>query len=188
MSQMTSEPDSRRQTFMQNLNQLLEVARMNRKESAETIGVPYKWLRRMVSTGLVRSDERNLADLQKVTTFFAVPELDDLWRPHLVCWLVESDSGEAFWDKFEKNLFSIWSELEQALRAIDQQLLRTLRWHCRERSVSDDAIAFHPSSDVVSDEEKVQQILASDKADHFKDFINVYYEAITSSIEQSKTA
>jgi len=188
MADSTNQAEFRRQTFVKNVNQLLEVARLKRKEAAEAVGVPYKWLRRMVTTGLLRSDERNLKDLQKLAAYFSVPDVEHLWRPDLVCWLLESDAGKAFWSQFTKNIYTLWSDLENAFRAIDLELLRCLRWQCRERSVSDDAIAFHPASDVVSHEEKVEQILASSRSDHFKEVINVFFDAVTNDGQQNKMA
>jgi hypothetical protein len=68
----------------QNLDRLLTLKGLGRKEAAEAIGVPYKWLRRAVSQGLARSDRRNTARLQSVTAFFGLRKIDDLWRPSLV--------------------------------------------------------------------------------------------------------
>ena len=68
----------------QNLDRLLALKGLGRKEAAEVIGVPYKWLRRAVSQGLGRPDQRNAAHLQRVTTFFGLRRIDDLWRPSLV--------------------------------------------------------------------------------------------------------
>ncbi len=68
----------------QNLNRLLALKRLGRKEAAEALGVPYKWLRRAVSQGLARPDRRNAARLHLVTVFFGLRRIDDLWRPSLV--------------------------------------------------------------------------------------------------------
>src|SRR5271166_5583626 len=58
----------------QNLDRLLALKGLGRKEAAEAIGVPYKWLRRAVSQGLGRPDQRNAPHLQRVTTFFGFEE------------------------------------------------------------------------------------------------------------------
>ena len=41
----------------QNLDRLLTLKGLSRKEAAEAIGVPYKWLRRSASRGLGRADQ-----------------------------------------------------------------------------------------------------------------------------------
>jgi hypothetical protein len=68
----------------QNLDHLLALKGLGRKEAAEAIGVPYKWLRRAVSQGLGRPDQRNAPHLQRLTTFFGLRRIDDLWRPSLL--------------------------------------------------------------------------------------------------------
>ena len=66
-----------------NLDRMLALKGLGRKEAAEAIGVPYKWLRGP-SSGLGRPDQRNAPHLQRVTTFFGLRRIDDLWRPSLV--------------------------------------------------------------------------------------------------------
>jgi DNA adenine methylase len=77
----------------QNLDRLLALKGLGRKEAAEAIGVPYKWLRRAVSQGLGRPDQRNAPHLQRVTTFFGLRRIDDLWRPSLVELRLAPDRG-----------------------------------------------------------------------------------------------
>ncbi len=68
----------------QNLDRLLALKGLGRKEAAEAIGVPYKWLRKAVSQGLARPDRRNTDRLQQVAAFFGLTKFEDLWRPSLV--------------------------------------------------------------------------------------------------------
>ena len=68
----------------QNLDRLLALKCLSRKEAAQAIGVPYKWLRRTVSKGLAMPDRRNAARVQSVAAFFGLRTIDDLWRPTLV--------------------------------------------------------------------------------------------------------
>ena len=68
----------------QNLDRLLALKGLGRKEAAEAIGISYKWLRRAVSQGLGRPDQRNAPHLQRLTTFFGLRRIDDLWRPSLL--------------------------------------------------------------------------------------------------------
>jgi len=78
----------------QNLDRLLALKRLGRKEAAEAIGVPYTWLRRAVSQGLAKPDQRNAAHLQRVATFFGLRRIDDLWRPSLVELRLASERGD----------------------------------------------------------------------------------------------
>jgi DNA adenine methylase len=78
---MQDQPNRR---LAQNLDRLLALNGLGRKEAAEAIGVPYKWLRRAVSQGLARPDQRNAARLESVTAFFGLRRIDDLWQPSLV--------------------------------------------------------------------------------------------------------
>ena len=77
----------------QNLDRLLALKRLGRKEAAEAIGVPYKWLRRAASRGLGRPDQRNAPHLQRVTTYFGLRRIEDLWRPSLVELRLAPDRG-----------------------------------------------------------------------------------------------
>src|SRR5208337_825246 len=52
--------------------------------TAEAIGIPYRRLRRAVSQGLGKPDQRNADHPQSLTTFFGLRRIDDLWRPSLV--------------------------------------------------------------------------------------------------------
>jgi hypothetical protein len=61
------------QYLAQNLDRLLALKGLGRKEAAEAIGVPYKWLRKAVSQGLARPDQRNSDRLQRITEFVVVP-------------------------------------------------------------------------------------------------------------------
>jgi DNA adenine methylase len=76
--------DGPNQCLAQNLDRLLALKGLGRKEAAEAIGVPYKWLRKAVSQGLARPNQRNADHLQKVTAFFGLTRIEDLWRPSLV--------------------------------------------------------------------------------------------------------
>src|SRR5208337_4655130 len=52
--------------------------------TAEAIGIPYRRLRRAVSQGLGKPDQRNADHPQSLTTFFGLRRIDHLWQPSLV--------------------------------------------------------------------------------------------------------
>jgi len=71
-------------TFARNLEHLLFLKDLNKKEASKKVGVPYKWMRRMATRGIGRPDPRNLERLQKLAEFFGLPSVDDLWRKDLL--------------------------------------------------------------------------------------------------------
>lgn len=54
-------PEQPSQILSRNLDLLLSMKGLSRKEAAQEIGVPYKWLRQAVSQGIARPDRRNAA-------------------------------------------------------------------------------------------------------------------------------
>lgn len=106
-----SATSSKRWTFARNLTQLLELVPSNMRQAAEQeLGVTYKWLRRMVSTGLSRPDARSGADLERLAKYFALPSIMDLWRPNLFCWLLQEDAGGQFRKKFRPQIERLMNE------------------------------------------------------------------------------
>ncbi len=74
-------PEQRKRMFAKNLDALLEVTGMQRKEAAEQIGLPYKLIRRLVSSGVSRVDARNEDNLEKIVAYFGLSGPDELWQP-----------------------------------------------------------------------------------------------------------
>ncbi len=76
--------DVRRLFFAENVTSLIEgVLRLNRLDSAETLGVDYGWLRKACSIGLSRADSRNIEPLTKIAEKFHL-SVPDLWTPQLL--------------------------------------------------------------------------------------------------------
>jgi len=73
-----------RAVFALNLDRLLSMRRLSRKEASDAIGIPYKWLRRAVTHGVSRRDSRSIDALGALARFFGLPAIDDLWRPDLI--------------------------------------------------------------------------------------------------------
>jgi hypothetical protein len=86
--------DGPNQYIAQNLDRLLALKGLGRKEAAEAIGVPCKWLRKAVSQGLARPDRRNAERLQQVAVLFGLTRIEDLWRPSLVQLRLSPDRSE----------------------------------------------------------------------------------------------
>ena len=70
--------------FARNLDALLTAHHLGRHELADRLGLPVKWVRNVVSTGVARTERRNADYLRSVAEFFGLPTLDALWQPDLV--------------------------------------------------------------------------------------------------------
>jgi DNA adenine methylase len=78
-------PDTDRpQTFARNLDRLLASKGWSRRDAADALGLGYKWLRRVVTSGLDRIERRNQPVLDAVARHFRLSSVNDLWRPNLV--------------------------------------------------------------------------------------------------------
>jgi hypothetical protein len=117
--------EQRKRVFADNLNQLLDLIGGGRKDAAEEIGISYRWVRRMVSAGVSRPDERNEGNLQKLARYFALPGVEHLWWPNLVATLVASDDGKPFLKKFGTSVERLVNEHIAQSNRIDQNLVET---------------------------------------------------------------
>jgi len=116
-----------KQDFAKNLRQLVEAAGLNLKQAAEKLDVPYPWLRRMATAGTSRADDRSRPYLVKITQFFALPEIDHLWRENLVAELLTSPRGEEFVRRFRETLERLYETESQKVSAVDQTRFDALR-------------------------------------------------------------
>jgi hypothetical protein len=160
-----------KERFASNLDRLLGVVGLNRKEAAAEIGVSYKLLRRLVSAGVSRTDERNMESLKKIATYFALPSVEDFWRADLIPRLLASDEGAAFMEKFRPKVREEWLRRVHAARAFyDEEFTLMNR-------LFGGAGAAAPS---LKGEyaERVAAILASPKANSFKTVIDAFYKLV----------
>lgn len=75
---------ARHAAVARNLDSLLAAHGLGRNELADRLGVPAKWVRAVVSTGVSRTERRNADYLRSVAEFFGLPCPDALWQPDLV--------------------------------------------------------------------------------------------------------
>jgi hypothetical protein len=122
-----TEVEQRRDRFARNLQQLVEATELNLKQAAEEIGVPYPWMRRMVTAGTSRCDEKNRANLDRVAAYFLLPDTDHLWREQLVVELLTSPLGEEFMSRFKDSLRKLHTEESEKLQSVDLARLAALR-------------------------------------------------------------
>ncbi len=69
--------DEKKSRFARNFDRLINLIGMSRKAIADEIGIAHKLVLRLVSTGVSRTDERNIEGLTKIAAFFALPSVDD---------------------------------------------------------------------------------------------------------------
>lgn len=115
--------------FRQNVTDLVDILHVKQKQAAEMIGVPYKWLWRMAKKGTSRIDDRNLPNLQKVAAYFEIPSTDEFWREGLVCWLLASQKGCPFVEKFKLNLENTYQSESAKLASVKRQLMEAIGNH-----------------------------------------------------------
>jgi hypothetical protein len=165
-------PAERKRWFADNLDRLVNILGLTRKEAAEEIGIPYKLMRRLVSAGVSRVDERNAESLARIVGYFALPGVDLLWRANLLQRLLTAGEGEAFVAKFRDRLLA---ERERRLAAARVAGHEDVVLVGRAFGLDDTAPA--PLSAV--DAAKLAAILDSPKADTFRRLIDDYYEMAT---------
>ena len=160
-----------RQRFARNLDRLLSLIGLSRKDAADEMSVPYPLVRRLVSAGVSRTDERGTDDLNKIATYFTLNGVEDLWRADLVQTVLDPTEGRAFIQKFRARLLA-----ERERRLADASVPTV-----DELGLLSRALGFGepPATPLTGpDADKVAVILASPKADTFRRLIDDYYELI----------
>ena len=160
--------------FARNVDDLIRLVGHSRKEAAEAIGVQYKLIRRYVSAGISRPDYRSQESLQKVATYFALPNVQSLWRDDLVESLLTTADGQTFVKKFRRELEKRLEEGQAKTSEVDDR-----RLECLEIAL-DDTIKFKPSRPQMSHLEKAEAILESNtaKSGAFCIVIDLFYDAL----------
>jgi hypothetical protein len=166
-------PAELKEQFARNLDGLLQLVGLSRKEAAEEIGVSYKLVRRLASAGVSRIDERNKESLSKIAGFFSLPRIDDLWLQNLIPWLLQSDEGQPFVKKFQSELQRFREEQTRNIEHVDRSQLQLIGEALHGKSQPDDEAAMAAYL------ERVRTILESDRAEQFESLIDDYFELVT---------
>ncbi len=160
---------TRRQVFARNLDRLLTVVGLSRKDAAEELGIPYSLIRRFVSFGLSRRDERNANYLETISRYFHLPDVDSLWRSDLLDRLLASGEGRPFVEEFRPRLEAQRQAWLAKLAEVDPELLRHVSG----------ALGFYSEAQRTGrfeeDLEKVRAILSSPEADLFRQLIERFF-------------
>jgi transcriptional regulator with XRE-family HTH domain len=160
--------EERRRLFARNLDRLIALVGMTRREVADQAGIAHKLVLRLVSSGVSKTDPRNVESLRRIAAFFALPGVSDFWRSDLLRRLLSTDEKGGFIAKFRNRLLA---ERERRLaeeRAASQEELVLLS---RALGLEAPAPALHgPLA------QKVAAILASPRAEQFRLLVNDYHE------------
>jgi hypothetical protein len=164
-------PQELKKRFANNLDRLLGIVGLSRKDAAREVGIPYKLMRRLASAGVSFAEERNAESLSKIADFFTLPSVDDLWTANLVQRLLTTGEGSRFVKKFRDRLLDERERRVAAARVVGHDEVMLVG---RALGVEDANVT--PLSG--ADAEMVAAILASPKADTFRRVIGDYYELI----------
>ncbi len=170
--------DEWRRRFAHNLDRLLALVGLSRKDAADEIGIPYPMIRRLVSAGTSRTDERIGDEIKKIADFFTLSEVDDLWRADLVQSVLDVEKGRAFIDKFRPRLLA-----ERERRVVEAQEPKLDELSLLNRALGFEVAApVHLTGPYAG---KVATVLNSDKADTFMQLIDDYYELVRRTANSS---
>lgn len=161
-------PTELKERFARNLDGLLSVVGLSRKDAAAEIGVPYKLVRRLASAGVSFAEDRNSESLTRIADYFALPSVDHLWRGDLVRRLLATEEGEGFLKKFRDRLLA-----ERERRVAEAQVVGQDEVALMGRALGVLDADVPPLAGAEAD--KVATILASPKADTFRRIIDDYY-------------
>ncbi len=162
--------DERKRRFARNLERLIGLVGMSRKGVADEIGIKHKLVLRLVSTGVSRTDDRNIETLTKIAAYFALPSVDDLWRADLIRRLLTTNEGEGFVSRFRPRLVA---ERERRLAELQTS-------GDDEVALLSRALGFEGTPPVLTGPlaAKIAAILASPKAGQFKRLIDDYHQLV----------
>lgn len=160
-----------KERFAANLDRLIGIVGLSRKDAAREVGIPYKLMRRLVSAGVSRPDERNVENLNRLAAYFALPDVNLFWKGDLLVRLLTTDAGRVFVEKFRPRLLAERERRLAGARVVGHEELVLLG---RALGVEDADVP--PLTGPYAD--KVAVILASAKGDTFKRVIDDYYELV----------
>ncbi len=160
-----------KQRFARNFDMLLSLVGLNRKEAAQEIGLAHKFVLRLVSAGISRTDQRNLENLRRIASYFALPGVDCLWNANLLRQLLATEGSSDFVERFRPRLLA-----ERERRLAEERALGH-----DEQALLSRALGFGdaplPLTGPYAD--KVRAILASSQAQQFRRLIDDYFQLAT---------
>jgi hypothetical protein len=161
--------------FARNLDMLINLIGLSRKDAAHGIGIAHKLVLRLVSAEISRTDERNIENLTRIATYFALPGVDDLWDANLLRRLLAPHGNSGFVAKFRPRLLA-----ERERRMAEDHALKHNDLAHLNRALGFDE-ASPPLTGPYAD--KVRAILASPQASQFRRLIDDYFQLATRLVE-----
>jgi len=164
-------PEELKERFAANLDRLIGIVGLSRKDAAREVGIQYKLMRRLVSAGVSRPDERNVENLNRLADYFGLPDVDIFWQGDLLVRLLTTDDGRRFVEKFRPRLLAEREQRMAGAQVVGHEELALLG-----RALGFEVAAPAPLTGPYAD--KVAAILASAKGDTFKRVIDDYFELV----------
>jgi hypothetical protein len=161
--------DEWKQVFVKNLDQLVRLVGLSRKDAAREMHVSYRLLRRLITAGVSRTDVSNLTSLKRIADYFCMQSVEDLWNPHVVTSLIFSIDSK-FKLKFAERLRA---EREKRLQQ-DPDRRVELVWLNHALGYEDRLAPSLPGGTA----HKVFTILGSARGTQFQRIIDDYYELV----------
>lgn len=174
-------PIELKERFARNLDGLLGILGLSRKDASTEISIPYKLVRRLSSAGVSFVEERNSESLTRIAAYFALPSVDHLWRVDLVRLLLTTQEGEGFVTKFRDRLVAERERRVAEAQVVGQDDMALMG---RALGVEDACVPSFTGDDA----DKVAAILASPKADTFRRIIDDYHELVRRHASASSKA
>jgi hypothetical protein len=157
--------------FAENFDRLVRLIGLSRRDAAREIGISYPLLKRLITAGVSRTDDRNMKSLTRIASFFGLPNVEALWRDDLVRRLIFSDKS-GFVEKFRERLLAEREKRQEGFGPVRREELALLN---RALGCEDTHVPMLTGSNA----NKVANILASSEADTFQRLIDSYDELVT---------
>ncbi len=165
-------PSERKQRFASNLDKLLNLLGLSRKDAAEEMEISYPLLRRLATAGVSRIDDLNKANLEVVAGYFGLPYIEDLWRPELWRLVLKPNGPTEFVKLHRKRLDAERKRRVALLRTAAEDELHLLSAALGYEEAKGPSLPEGCAAKVVA-------ILASSKGKQFQQLIDDYHELIS---------
>lgn len=174
-------PAELKSRFACNLDQLLNIIGLNRKDAAAEIGISYSLIRRLVTAGVSRIDDLNRESLNSIADYLGLASLADLWRDDLRQWVMTPGDHSSFAKKFHARLLAEQKRRQSQIKAQSSEELALLN-----QTLDPEPISFPRLRPEL--EKKLAAILKSSKANQFQTLIEDYFEFASQQLSNDRRA
>lgn len=169
-------PKELKKRLANNLDSLLRVLGLSRKDAAAEIGISYPLMRRLATAGVSRLDDLNREALSSVANYFCV-SIDLLWIADLRRWLLTPGNPTKFAEKFRDRLIAEQQRRQSALGPAEKEDLALIG-----QAFGGEPAPLTLPAEVTG---KVLVILNSGKGRQFRNLIEDYFEFVTREEQDS---